>query len=73
MKADLPVFWGTYPRSLPTNIMDDISFEEEKLALLAGIARAINILDHHDTSQWINIDMTKCGAELAWEYFITSP
>jgi hypothetical protein len=61
----LPVFWGTQPNSPPPSrvlagrrvLMLDISFPPDEFSKIAGAARLISVLDHHDTSGWILQDI----------------
>lgn len=55
----------------------DFSFEREETIALQQVASKVVVLDHHDTAVenlkgLYYVDVTKCGATLAWEYFFGS-
>lgn len=59
----------------------DLCFNEPGIKQIFSRVTSLTVIDHHDTSVWLNdenmeysnihkvIDMTKCGSELAYEYF----
>ena len=56
-------------------ILADVSFPRDALEIRHAVAKSFIVLDHHKTAEenlrglpYCRFDMTKCGAELVWDY-----
>jgi oligoribonuclease NrnB/cAMP/cGMP phosphodiesterase (DHH superfamily) len=75
----IPVQYGELPHDLPDSsrvTIVDFSYPRDVLIELSGRMESLWVLDHHKTAaqdlaglDFVTIDIQKCGAMLAWEYW----